>query len=280
LRKASFELENREIHERTGYGTVPAEGWVKEMMNMTRAKLLVLAAGLSMACSTSHREVTAPSASADTTCVGGRATSAVELERFAHCTDIRGNLQIGGVSTLQRLAGLRSVSGSLTIENTTQLESLDGLEQLESVEGLVLIANDNLDDISALSALHSVSTVDIVHNPELRNLSGLTNVEKLDRLRLDGNGIYSTVGLEQLTEIGDLVISDNGALISVGSLNGVAKVSRMVVERNPRLASHFGLFNGIQSKPAMAKFSDNIGLSAAEQARFQARVPATDIASR
>jgi len=76
---------------------------------MTNAKYLVLAAGLSMACSTSHREVLAPSASVDTTCEGGRATNAAELERFAHCTDIRGNLQVGGVSTLAPLAALRSV---------------------------------------------------------------------------------------------------------------------------------------------------------------------------
>jgi Receptor L domain len=249
------------------------------MTNMTNAKYLVLAAGLSMACSTSHREVTAPSASR-TICEGGRATNTVELERFAHCTDIRGNLKVGGVSTLAPLATLHSVSGSLTIENTRELGSLEGLEQLESVKGLVLIANADLEDISALSALQSVSTIDIVGNPELSNLSGLVNVQKLERLRLDANGIHSTVGLEQLTEIGDLSISNNQALISVGAMNGVAKIGRMVVERNPRLAGYYGLFNGVQTKPAMAKFSDNVGLSAAEQARFEAQVPATHIASR
>ena len=247
---------------------------------MTNAKYLVLAAGLSMACSTSHREVLAPSASVDTTCEGGRATNAAELERFAHCTDIRGNLQVGGVSTLAPLAALRSVSGSLTIENTRELDSLAGLERLESVKSLVLIANDALDDISALSGLESVSTVDIVGNANLRNLSGLANVEKLERLRLEDNGIYSMGGLEQLKEVGDLLISNNQALISVGALNGLAKVSRMVVQRNPRLAGYYGLFNGVRTKPAMAKFSDNLGLSAAEQARFQSQVPATNIASR
>lgn len=211
------------------------------------------------------------SAHARESCPGGRASSAEGLEHFARCSRIDGSLYVDSIASLEPLSALRSVSGTLAVQNTRELESLSGLDRLESVGDLVLFANHALDDISALSTLRSATSVEISENPRLRDLEGLAGVVGLERLSLRDNGLRSTRGLERLTRVTELSISDHPWLISVGSLNGLTRVERVVIERNPRLTGFYGLFDGLESPPSSAKFTNNAGLSAADRARLEAR---------
>jgi hypothetical protein len=164
---------------------------------MTMNKLVLALGTLLAACSGAP----APSAIAPTqsasVCEGGSVRSDAELARFAHCTEIAGDLALSGVTSTEALERLRSVDGTLSISGTERLYTLSGLENLRRVSTLRIERNRRLISIGSLRALTHAKTVSIVANPRLSrsggSLDGLTRVAAevtvMDNVGLRAEGV-------------------------------------------------------------------------------------------
>jgi len=178
------------------------------------------------------------------------------------CDTVAGELQIHGadITNLDGLSGIRSVGGSLTIEDNPSLTTLDGLSSLASTGsgyyypgiGLYIVNNPSLTSLAGLSGLTTTGgTLRIERNtilPNLDGLSGITNVSghlwiqendtlaNLDSLsgvtNVGGDlniglnySLTSLVGLSGITNVdGDLAIGSANSLTSLDGLSGITSV--------------------------------------------------------
>ena len=108
-------------------------------------------------------------------------------------SEVDGNLYIiGQVAELDRLACLRRVTGSVTIQLNSALTSLRGLEKLDDVGGDFLIRDlPALRELSGLSGLRTVrgnleiaanEELEQIHLPNLAEVSGSFDIHELSSL--------------------------------------------------------------------------------------------------
>lgn len=237
---------------------------------------LGLVSCLAMACASAGR---APVVAANALCAGGSVHGDAELEAYRHCAEVSGDLKIEDVCGVSTLAGLRKVSGTLSIAHNNGLDSLTGLEQLQEVSVLELRDNPRLDDVSQVSQLRRVHTVVIEGNAQLRDLRGLSGLAQIDRLTLLRNGFYSLHGLENLAEVAVLELNDNERLIDAGALNHLVSARSVMIERNPRLCSWFGVLRGLTHSEQVA-LSGNIALDKTTLSHFEKSLGQVSIAAR
>ncbi len=202
------------------------------------------------------------SATATTTCPAATLQSAADFARYASCDRVTGDLRIqhSTLSSLEQLAQLRSVAGTLEISGNSELDDLQGLEQLTSVGALEIRDNAELDSLTGLDQLRSVSSIDISDNAELENLEGLGGVERVHSLTIERNGLYDTLGLDRLTEVGELTIKNNRKLISLRGFKGLARAQHIEIQHNPLLAAYYGLFPELEQVSQLV-LDHNAGLS-------------------
>ncbi len=132
-----------------------------------------------------------------------------------------GNHTINDLTDLEALSGYTSVTGDLTISDTT-LTSLDGLECLTHVGGFLYIEeNDSLTSLAGLEKLEYVG--DRLAIWENDSLTGLAGLEKLKHVGIylyieENDFLTSLAGLERLKYVGFLRIFDNDSLTSLAGL--------------------------------------------------------------
>lgn len=130
-----------------------------------------LVCALSTACSAGFgkTQVAAPER---VSCAGGVVQTQTELDRYAGCTTIDGDLLVENVGSLAPLAALEAVAGKLRIEHTRHLYSLAGLEHLTRVHELSLQDNTALIDGGALHGLLHADHAHVAKNPRLSRAHG------------------------------------------------------------------------------------------------------------
>jgi len=141
-----------------------------------------------------------------------------------------------------------------------------------AVTGNLIIERSELSDLSALSELRSVSgELAIRDNPMLRDLDGLERLERAGSLTLHANGLYRTVGLEGLRQVGTLSITKNPLLISLRGFNHLRRVDTLVVSNNPRICAQLGWFPALVRVERSLTVHSNFGLSRHDVARLFTR---------
>ncbi len=207
---------------------------------MTKRIWILISAGVLVACSGAERSgrliAEMPALAA---CNGEEIASNAQLTRYAHCAIVSGDLTLDGVNDLSLLGGVREVTGTLWIENTSDLASLAGLEKLESVDTLMLTNNRGLLSVRQLSHLQKAHALVLLRNPKLGRLEGVSHVASLDNLTLVDNGFATLVGLGGLEHVGQVVINRNENLVDLGDAIAVARADRVEIRDNPRLKIHF-----------------------------------------
>lgn len=140
------------------------------------------------------------------------------------------------LTSLHGLANLSNIGVELTIENCDALVSVDGLESLPFIGGsLEFFGNASLSDLSALSGVGYINgSLLITQNPALVDLSGLDNVAFTGRFLqiTNNNGLTSINGLNNLTEVGNnaatigrfFAIESNPNLTTINGLNSLVSV--------------------------------------------------------
>ncbi|WP_168210567.1 receptor L domain-containing protein [Persicimonas caeni] len=140
-----------------------------------------------------------------------------QLDEFRHtnCTSIEGDLTIRGpkVTRITPLLELTDLRGTLRIVDTEKLENTDGLQNLERIDGsLIVERNQRLVELSWLDQLEELQgNLVIQSNPALESLPKLKTYE-------------APIG-------GDLRITDNPSLASLTGLEAIWRVEGDVVLR-------------------------------------------------
>jgi hypothetical protein len=171
------------------------------MLNKTIALVL---ASLLAACSSSGMSHLAPGSAAAPACQGGVVHDDAELQHYAGCTSVAGDLDVEGVTTLSPLSDLRNVEGTLRIRDTTRLYNLAGLERLGHVTELFIERNRALISGASLNRLTQAQAVRIAGNPRLSRAYGLLRGLRAgsSALRIENNAGLTAEGLASLPTLG------------------------------------------------------------------------------
>ena len=149
------------------------------------------------------------------------------------CTSVSGYVSIGNssdITNLEGLSGLTSIAGDLVIRNNAALTNLDGLASLTSVGGDLEIDNDynndaaltNLDGLSNLTSVGGYLSIWLNH--ALTNVDGLAKLTSVGGwLGIGSNAALTNLdGLASLTSVGGyLDVSYN---ITLTDCQGIALV--------------------------------------------------------
>lgn len=159
------------------------------------------------------------------------------LELFEHSIRLIWNPQLSDIG------GLSGVSGEIPyIEIThSSIENLDALTGINTLGGLTLRNNAQLQNLEGLANLESVDqTVLFVGNAALTSIEGLASLQSVggDLVFLGNHQLSSLAGLEGLTTVvNDLSIEQNDSLMDLSALNGIEHIgSHLEIRQNQSLA--------------------------------------------
>jgi hypothetical protein len=213
------------------------------------------------------------------TCPGGTVTRRLELEAFAGCKAILGDLTVTGteLTDLAPLARLTRISGKLELSHNPQLRSVSGLERLKRAGSVRLLDNPHLSSLKSLSRLSHLDHLEITGAPALRSSSGLEGLTELESLTLRETGLARVVGLSRLSQVREIEIGKNPNLISLAPLRHIQSVVRLEVYRNPWLNGSPTEFFPELAHAGYARVEDNLAFSESERKRRfeQSPVPLT-----
>jgi hypothetical protein len=166
-----------------------------------------------------------------------------ELHALADVVEITGRLQVAGsVTDLSDLMRLNHVGGDLVI--STLLPSLRGLDGLRSVGGSVrLEQNEALRNADALGNLRSIGrNLELNNNSALTRLPVFNSLQALSGLVIENSALTSLSGLERVQVVQLLTISGNRALTNLRGLEGIQGIhSTWTIRYNESLTSLEGL---------------------------------------
>jgi hypothetical protein len=91
-------------------------------------------------------------------------------------------------------------------------------------------------------------------------------------VRVEANGIYDTVGLAGLREVGALIVKDNPRLISLRGFKGLERAQSVEIRNNPRLAAYYGLLPQLEQVEERFELRHNAGLSKREVREVRERI--------
>ena len=153
--------------------------------------------------------------------------TATDLAGLADVWCVTGNLSIKSTSlaTLDDLSGLVAVGRNLWVFSNPDLVALTGLENLRRVYRLDVQQNAHIQDLNALQDL-SATAVNVGNNAALSSLVGLSGVQGwLQALSVSQcPSLLTLEGLEGITEVNTLSISNNTNLQSLSALGGLTRV--------------------------------------------------------
>ncbi len=163
------------------------------------------------------------------TCLDGGIviTTQAQIDNFAtnypSCDRINGDVVIaedvaGTITNLDGLSQVKSIKGSLHIQDNTMLNNLNGLSQLILVDGTLSLSNNAiLPNVNGLSQMKAIfGNIQITQNALLDNVIGLNGVLQIEgSVEVDNNAVLNSIsGLKNIaaSSLTGFTISNNTAL--------------------------------------------------------------------
>ena len=172
------------------------------------------------------------------------------LDPLLNLTTITGDLRISGcttVSNLQGLTNLDSIGGNFHLSSIDYLEDLDGLENLSHISGNLEITQlPHLSSIQGLSGLTYVGgDMELKNLYDLTSLHGLENLQTIEgeELNIINNGLVNFQGFGPTEIHAQMYIGDNHDLMDFSGLENVTYINSLWVVDNENLTSFEGLDN-------------------------------------
>lgn len=164
-------------------------------MCRTQATLFVSAV-LGLAANACAAHTARPVVASNVVCPGATLRSAAEVESYAACNVVEGDLTIAAsdVSDLSALAGLRQVTGTLTISNNSDLDDLSGLDALTQA-GRLVIRENGIYTARGLEQLSRVGDLVIENNHKLISLAGVSSLTQARSVTIQYNPVLSAMGM-------------------------------------------------------------------------------------
>ena len=126
--------------------------------------------------------------------IGGSGSNIVNLNGLSNITIVHGNMAVFEADQLQNLAGLNltQVNDFLEFYDNPQLLNVDGLSSLTQVGGpLGFSGNSVLQNLNGLSSITAINgDLALIDNPALTDISGLSNINPATIADIAGYGLY------------------------------------------------------------------------------------------
>jgi len=132
---------------------------------------------------------------------------------------INGNLNISNISKLGELStfpSLNTINGNLQISSVNILETISGFNNLNTLTGdLIIDSLGSLTSITDFASLTKINSLTINNNEKLAAMSGLESLLALDGdLTITNNAAITSVGTENITSLGGAMIITGNATLS------------------------------------------------------------------
>jgi len=176
------------------------------------------------------------------------------FQNYPGCTDLKGNLHIGGqtLNYVNGLSGINSIEGDFLVQHNYSMNNLIGLESLTSVGGdlniggfeewnyylrnmvglenlvnfdgnIQIIGNESLENLHGLSGIDTVNDLTILCYLNMIDLSGLDSLTSvMHDFHITGYSLKHLYGLEKIDSVhGDLSIGGSDSLTDLEGLNSL-----------------------------------------------------------
>jgi hypothetical protein len=186
--------------------------------------------------------------------------------------DMRDLKRIGGLTKLTMIPGTVSINGAPSLENMV------GMDNIEEIGGFLFMIGNGIASLDGLENLISVKgQIVLIRNKKLADVSGLCSLKNANEGFLIGqSALMDLHGLENLSTVGDLGLSDNPFLTSVDGLGGLEHITGDVnrIGGNPVLQDLDGLDGVVDMGGDAIIIVDNLSLPTCEATGFRDRMVA------
>lgn len=142
------------------------------------------------------------------------ASSQADLDKYAECSTIVGDLVIGGDLGSAALAGVKSIQGSLIIKNATFLAGFSA-DSLKSISDSLTLQELTLLNVASFGSLEEVDTIQFLTLPAISTIT--TNLKSAKQIVIADTSLESIAGFEGLEEIDVFNVNNNKGLASIDS---------------------------------------------------------------
>ena len=138
-------------------------------------------------------------------------------------------------SDLAAFSLVRNIMGNLVISDNRILDTLTGLDNLESIEGDLIITQTGIRHISGLNMLVQIKgRIEISHNQDLTTINGFTCLDTLEAgIKITHNPTLKIInGFNKLLHIGgDLTIDQCAQLNAINGFCNLTNVKNITLDR-------------------------------------------------
>lgn len=142
------------------------------------------------------------------------ATAQTDLDDFAACTTLVGNLTITGELGSAALANVEKLDGSLNIYNATYLSTF-AADSLTTITGSLILQDLTVLSSASFGSLETVDTITLLTLPAIATFA--TNLQKASNIEISDTTLESVDGFATLKEVSVLDINNNRYLTSFNS---------------------------------------------------------------
>lgn len=160
---------------------------------------------------------TALSASIPSSCSIGTsatATAQADLDKYAGCETLVGNLTITGDLGSAALANVQEIQGSLSINNATLLNSFSA-DSVQTITGALNLEKLTVLDSASFGSLKEVDTINLLTLPAISTFA--SNLQSANNIIISDTSLESVDGFSSLKTVSAFNINNNRYLTSIKS---------------------------------------------------------------
>ncbi|CAL9730310.1 cell wall protein Ecm33p [Monosporozyma unispora] len=154
--------------------------------------------------------------SANPCSIGSKATATAQtdLDAFASCKTITGNLTVTGELGSAAIANVQKIDGSLIIKNATQLVSFSA-DSISEITGSLELTDLTILTTASFGSLETVNSINLVTLPAISTFN--SKLSSADNIYISDTTLESIDGFSVLSEVNTFNINNNRFLTSIQS---------------------------------------------------------------
>lgn len=154
--------------------------------------------------------------SADPCSIGSTATATAQtdLDAFASCKTITGNLTVTGELGSAAIANVQKIDGSLIIKNATQLVSF-AADSISEITGSLELTDLTILTTASFGSLEKVDTINLITLPAISTFN--SKLSSADNIYISDTTLESIDGFSVLNKVNSFNINNNLYLTSIQS---------------------------------------------------------------
>lgn len=142
------------------------------------------------------------------------ATAQTDLDQYAGCSTLTGNLTVTGQLGSAALANVKKIDGSLTIKNATQLVSF-AADSIEEITGALTLQDLTILDTASFGSLEKVESITLLTLPAITTFN--SKLSSADNIYISDTTLETIDGFSVLSEVNVFNINNNRFLTSIKS---------------------------------------------------------------